>query len=75
MVKAVLGSKTYEVQCDGGGEFGGDQIKGNVQGWREEEHDDDDFGYQGNTQAANLTPGRGSEETEGIAGEEPARRP
>ena len=52
-----------------------DQIKGNVQGWREEEHDDDDFGYQGNTQAANLTPGRGSEETEGIAGEEPARRP
>ena len=24
-------------------------MKGNVQGWREEEHDDDDFGYQGNT--------------------------
>ena len=48
-------------------------MKGNVQGWREEEHDDDDFGYQGNTQAANSTPGRGSEETDRIAGEEPAR--
>ena len=76
VVNTVLGAKTYEVQCDGGGVWRrqSDQINRNPQGMRDEKLDDD-FCYQEGMQAIGPAHGRGPEVAGRSAREGPAMSP